>query len=74
MADTHFVVGVQKLVESMFDLDPFNARKAKFLSSKNSRSGFLFWSVVVSARTVYPTVCILGLDIKLFKHKGIGGE
>ena len=66
---------IKSLRRSLFNLDPLNSQGSKFPFFKDIYSnGFLFWSVVIGAVSVFPAVYIPGLNTKVFKHKGITWE
>ena len=66
---------IKSLRRSLFNLDPLNSQGSKFRFFKDIYSnGFLFWSVVIGAVSVFPAVYIPGLNTKVFKHKGITWE
>ena len=66
---------IKSLRRSLFNLDPLTCQGSKFPFFKDIYSnGFLFWSVVIGAMSVFPAVYIPGLNTKVFKHKGITWE
>ena len=66
---------IKSLRRSLFNLDPLNSQGSKFSFFKDIYSnGFLFWSVVIGAVSVFPAVYIPGLNTKVFKHQGITWE
>ena len=66
---------IKSLRRSLFNLDPLSSQGSKFPFFKDIYSnGFLFWSVVIGAVSVFPAVYIPGLNTKVFKHKGITWE
>ena len=66
---------IKSLRRSLFNLDPINSQGSKFPFFKDIyRNGFLFWSVVIGALSVFPAVYIPGLNTKVFKHTGIAWE
>ena len=66
---------IKSLRRSLFNLDPLNSQGSKFSFFKDIYSnGFLFWSVVIGAVSVFPAVYIPGLNTKVFKHNGITWE
>ena len=66
---------IKSLRRSLFNLDPLTSQGSKFPFFKDIYSnGFLFWSVVIGALSVFPAVYIPGLNTKVFKHKGITWE
>ena len=66
---------IKSLRRSLFNLDPLNPQGSKFPFFKDIYSnGFLFWSVVIGALSVFPAVYIPGLNTKVFKHNGITWE
>ena len=64
---------IKSLRRSLFNLDPLTGSKFPFFKDIY-RNGFLFWSVVIGAVSVFPAVYIPGLNTKVFKHKGITWE
>ena len=65
----------KSLRRSMFSLDPVTAEGSMFPFFKDIyANGFLFWSVVIGALSVFPAVYIPGLNTAVFKHKGISWE
>jgi P-type Na+/K+ transporter len=64
----------KSLRRSMFALDPDNTT-SKFPFFKDVYANrFLFWSVVIGALSVFPAVYIPGLNMAVFKHRGISWE
>lgn len=57
---------------SMFRLNPDS--KSRFPLKELYNNKFLFWSVVIGAVSVFPTVYIPGLNTNVFKHVGISWE
>ncbi|KAL8914968.1 MAG: hypothetical protein Q9171_000595 [Xanthocarpia ochracea] len=65
----------KNLRRSMFSLDPERSGGSKFPFFKDIyENRFLFYAVVIGAVSVFPAVYIPGLNIKVFKHMGIGWE
>ncbi|KAK4188431.1 hypothetical protein QBC35DRAFT_195331 [Podospora australis] len=57
---------------SMFRLNPDS--KSRFPLKELYNNKFLFWSVVIGALSVFPTVYIPGLNTNVFKHVAISWE
>jgi P-type Na+/K+ transporter len=64
----------KSLRRSMFALDPDNTTSKFPFFQDVYANRFLFWSVVIGALSVFPAVYIPGLNMAVFKHKGISWE
>lgn len=65
---------LKSLRRSMFALDPTNTTSKFPFFADVYENKFLFYSVVLGALSVFPTVYIPGLNQNVFKHTGISWE